>query len=322
MIFGFRIATSLCVVVSTVSIFAPNASLCQTRHQSAAEIIRFLNDPRVVVGSLPQRLEQRRAERAAANELVALGSAAVRDLDAALDRMEQQAGGSEWLLIAYARILGPAARQRLQVMNANRRLGFLHEDLDNALAVALGLTDYVSAARLYPFTPARPEEPRHALDRFILGWMQDNRSQMEYVLGPKSRQDLDSLLARQSWQALRSEVLGALPGPGVAMGFRFEGAGDWSQPEETLDQELWHRRSRQTTVLILNANPWDDLPPEATLSTQFVDRVGKDCGGHRDIRFVRAPAEAPGNTPFKYLIDEGDLKTLLRTVSGCALRSR
>lgn len=326
MMFALRFSAPLVtVVVSAVGVLAPNASLCQTRDQSATEIIRFLTGPvnpngPPIVEVQPGNPLTRRAEpdRAAANALVALGSAAADDLDAALNRIEQETNEghvvlrSKWLLFAYARIRGPAAHQRLQAMISNRRLQYFHGDLDRALAIAFGLTAYVSAARLYPYSPMPPEEPRHALDRLILAWMQNHRSQMEEVLGPKARLDLDSLLANQSWSALRIRVWGGPPEPDVAIGFRFEGSGDWSKPEETLDQGLHDRRFFKT---------WDQFPPDADLSTQFVDRAGNDCGGRREIRFVRVPGR-PGNSPFKYVVDEVDLEGLLRAVSGCALRSR
>src|SRR5579864_5347651 len=79
------------VVVSAVGIVAPNLSICQTRDQSAAEIIDFLTSPVKPPNYLNTQLMRREdPDRAAANELVALGEAAVDDLEAAMDRMEQE----------------------------------------------------------------------------------------------------------------------------------------------------------------------------------------------------------------------------------------
>lgn len=298
---------------------AVRAGVCESRNQSAAELIHFLTDP-FDPFEHPELLDSNgyrmaKNDRAAANSLVALGPAAIPNLNSAFDLIERQgeetplALNSRWLLFAYARIRGPEAYPRLRTMINNPKLRLLRYDLDSALAIALGLTSYVSATRVaYRCIDCR--EPRQSLDRLILTWMQGNRSWMEEELGPKARSSLGSLLANRSWVDLETELWHGGPVPDAAIGFRLEGPGDWSKPQETLDQRLQDRRR------FVNL---DELPTEPKLPTQFVDRAGNDCM-QREITFVQAPA-GPGGMLIKYVVDDEDLAGLLRTISECALRS-
>jgi hypothetical protein len=133
---------------------------------------------------------------------------------------------------------------------------------------------------------------------------------METELGPHARSSLGSLLAKQSWADLEDQMWHGAAGSGAAIGFRFEIPGDWSKPEETLDQGLQDRR-RYVNL--------DEFPAEPKLVTQFVDKVGNNCV-KREIRFVLAPA-VPKGTGFRYFVDDSDIEGLLRTISGCALHS-
>jgi len=187
------------------------------------------------------------------------------------------------------------------------RLRYLSGGIDQSLAVALDLTSYISASRVgNSFLCCRPEEPRHALDQLTLAWLQGNRQRMEEALGPRGRLALSSLMARRSWLELRSEIWHGVPSSGLALGFRFVGSSDWSKPEETLDQGLQDRRRSVD-------EPW---PEAANLITEFVGIAGRGCGS-REISFVRSLG-TPAWLPTKYLVDEPDLVTLLRTVSDCA----
>ena len=245
---------------------------------------------------------------------MALGPASIPDLDSALDLTERQGEetpwNSRWLLFAYAKIRGPKAYERLRTMAGNPRLRFLSADLDNSLALALGLTSYASASRVAQHLFGFEVEPRYQLDAMILAWMHGNRTEMDEELGPNARSSLKSLLTKRSWADLEHQIWhGAAPSD-AAIGYRFEIPGDWSQPEETLDQGLQDRRRH----VIL-----DEFPAEPKLATQFVDKTGNNCM-KREIRFVQAPAE-PRGVVMKYVVDDSDMEGLLRTISECALRS-
>jgi len=308
------LATAAMLAFGVISVRAQEGKI---RDRSAAELVHFLTDP-IDPLQWPDPLDRSparaEANRAAANSLVALGSKAMGDLDMAFDEIERRgeesplARNAKWLLLAYATIRGPESYQRLRAMIDNPRLRFLDRDLDNSLAVALGLTSYVSAARLdYPFVCC--EEPRQSLDRLILAWMQGDRLSMEGELGSSARLALGLLLANRSWPDMRAEVWQGVPGPESAVGFRFENPGDWSRPEDTLDKAL---RDRRRTVHL------DKIPKQPRLVTEFVDRAGNDCT-RLEIRFVEVPTDR-GSILVKYVVDERDLEGLLRTISRCALR--
>ncbi len=113
-------------------------------------------------------------ERRTASELVQFGRTAVPDLDRAFDSVESRGWESslyenaQWLYFAYARILGPAAAPRLQRMMHKPKLAHALRSLDDALALSLGLTSYVSgAAGPSPYLACRREQPRDALDKLI-----------------------------------------------------------------------------------------------------------------------------------------------------------
>ncbi len=291
------------------------------RDLSAAKLIQALTEP-INPYEHPEFLETTHTrisdrDRALANSLVALGSTAIPDLDSALDQIARQGEetprpwDSRWLLYAYAKIRGPKAYQRLRTMADDPKLRFLSGPLDDSLALALLLTSYVSVSRVAQHFFGLQVEPRYSLDSVILAWMQGNRTGMEEELGANARSSLKSLLAKRSWVDLEHHMWHGAPRSDAVIGYRFEFAGDWSQPEETLDQGLQNRRRFYPNV--------DELPTEPKLLTQFVDKVGNKCV-KREIRFVLLPA-IPEGTGFRYFVDDNDMEALLRTISECALHT-
>jgi len=129
---------------------------------------------------------------------------------------------------------------------------------------------------------------------------------MEEALGPRARLALGSLIARRSWFELRAEMWHGAATSDFALGFRFDEAGDWSKPEDTLDQGLQDRRRSVDAP----------LPSDPALMTQFVGISGRDCGS-RKIGFVRLPG-TPAWLPTKYLVDDPDVGALLRAITDCA----
>jgi hypothetical protein len=92
-------------------------------------------------------------DRAVARSLAKLGLSAIPALQQALDSIESLGDASKfsfnsgWLILAYARIEGPAALPQLQKMIGNPKLDFLQVSLERAVALSLGLTSYVSEFR-------------------------------------------------------------------------------------------------------------------------------------------------------------------------------
>src|SRR5262249_28332706 len=127
------------------------------------------------------------ADRAAAQSLAKFGTRAATEIEQALDSIERRGRSSEfavsagWLLIAYARIKGPAAFSRLREMRSNPGLRFLALSLDESAALSLGVTSYVSSFREpLPVTHCdRESDPRDGLDQFILAWERNDPSRLE-----------------------------------------------------------------------------------------------------------------------------------------------
>lgn len=247
-----------------------------------------------------------REDRVAAALLVSLGPSAVPRIQQAIVSIDTEgrqspfATNSRWLLYSYAKIAGEAALPTLLKMLANRSLGNLGLDMDTSIAIALGLTSYVSAAHAPPALRmtdgrtfyCRTQEPRDALDQIIFAWESNDRSLLESALGPQARSVLDSLTQETLFPAARD----------AAVGYRFDVAGRWREPEEALE-------SRSTALKSLEPAETVDI------STLFTSRSGRRCGT-RTVRFVRADHNGPSQA--RYSADTTDLEDLLRLVAACA----
>ncbi len=110
---------------------------------------------------------------------------------------------ANWLLLAYAHAKGPSAYNRLRQLY---RLPEYAEDLDRAIALARGLTAYMSTHNRPPVRPrgfrcdqGGDQSPRDALNIFIRHTLANT---------PKS----------------------------IGIGYRFHNQGRWSEPIETLEE--------------------------------------------------------------------------------------
>lgn len=249
------------------------------------------------------------ADRAAGRALVMLGASAIPQIEAALDSIEQRGQASEfsfhaqWLLYTYAGINGRQAYPRLRRMAARPGLGLDEVGLDNAIAVSLGLTSYVSPSQpLVRRILCRAEEPRDALSALILGWEKNDLVQVRTSLGPSARASLESLLRGRTWRSVRSELWPDELGQGDAVGYRFETSCRRADPEYKL-------------------TPPDcfDPPPSATvdLPTVFKDATGADCV-RQTVRFVDTTG---GTTAPEYRVDSPDVRGLLRAITSCAVQT-
>lgn len=274
----------------------------QTNDQSASDLIKYLTyqtkRPEVVAVSCGIFAAMDAENRAAAQSLVKLGAAALPDINAAFDSIEQSGSASKsgynaaWLLFAYAKIEGPGAFPRLRKMRGDPNFAFLNSAVDLAIALSLNATSYVSGWR----RPAQEgvctgPDPRKVLDGLILAWVNNDRASLEKILGSRASTALDALLKNTTWDALRAQFLHAKPSDKIAVGYRFDAAGRWSAAVETLDDP--------------DVSAWriEDLD----INTLFSDGSGKDCGRLR-ISF-RSP---------DFSIDNSDLGDLLRVISRCA----
>jgi hypothetical protein len=308
------------VAVSMILLGAPSwlprrAAAGQAEERDPSRLIGHLTRKQIREGATNnpcgEILSLSREDRSAANSLVGLGAKAVPDIEVALDSVEARgsespyADGAAWLALTYARIKGPAAYPRLMAMLANTRLDFLQNALDNATAVAFGITSYISR----PLGPTsildcRPAEPRDGLDQMILAWRNDDQVRFEASLGPAASAALKSLLAGRTWADFRAYLWHPRSSARPALGYRFRTQGAWSEPEETLDERLQQERQYPT----LEANP--------KLDTLFKGGSGRDCGVYR-IEFRGVPIVNMPAPPLKYLVDNPNLGDLLRLIASC-----
>lgn len=276
------------------------------------------------------------ADHRAAVALAKLGDSALPDIEHELDAIEAHAYnhefGSDWLEVAYAKIIGPSVYTRLRKMETQSESESARLYLDRAIALSLGLTSFVSASRSvtsrFPYqcknntntdslilgncptgTHAeqlmnihcdRYDEPRDALDQLIGALETNDEIFFELQLGPGARTALDAILKRRSWDELRAELFGQHSSRGdLAVGYRFEEAGHWSQPDRTLDEDR-------------TASPDLENP---VLETNFTSASGAACGNHR-VSFVRASTSEGRTAP--YLVNNSDLAGLLAVLGSCA----
>jgi len=291
-------------------------------------------------------------ERAIAVALVKPGASSPWLIERALDAMEldpdsEFATSAGWLAVVYAKTRGPSAFPRLRRMMDDKRFDGLLFALDSAAALSLRLTSYVNGSRdaqmrddhgcygkgaiytLHTPCPAGwPEaridtpscgmirDPRENMDKLISNWAWNDRTRFEQALGPRAK----------AIRGLSLGVPGVLP-KDIAIGYRFEDAGPWSKPCETLDEKSDRKDAVQN-------------PASADIETVFVNRNGIDCGS-QVVRFVRVSIPDPGMyftsaydpethktkvtrgpTPEwalrkEYVVDNADVADLLQTFRAC-----
>ncbi len=176
-------------------------ALGQGQWQSEADLTKFLASPRPEYSAAAFFLEcvttdaQQEADtkhREAAESLVRLGSAAVPDIEKAMDSLEPY--GAWWLLHAYARIQGPAALPRLRAVAKSPKLASLQYVLADSIALSLGLTGYVSGPEDFGGAfLCRAPRPGDALGDFLLAWEMDGPSRLLGSLGPRGNTVLDAV---------------------------------------------------------------------------------------------------------------------------------
>jgi hypothetical protein len=230
-------------------------------------------------------------------------------LEAALGSIEHDgeqspfAFGAKWLLLAYGKIKGEDAFQRLQRLMANARASFIRPALDQSAALALGLTSFVSNSSVPPALRmidgrvfyCRAQEPRDALNQLIVAWNTNNRQSVESSLGPIAGAAMASLIARRSWDDFRTEIWR----DGHPVGYKFEWPGRWSDAEETLEED--GSNTRRTG--------------DPSIPTDFRNSAGGTCG-KQVVRFLDRGSVRDGSLVF--LINNPDIESLLRTISTCA----
>src|SRR5579864_1113373 len=239
--------SEMMLALAILGSFSMSSAFGQTEPQSPAELIKYLTyqSDRPFALDCGTDLAEARHQRALTRSLVKMRTSAVPAIEEAIDSFEARGEKSAvglhvgWLLFAYAEIEGPAAYPRLHRLIRNRPLGSFTIVVDNSMALAFGLTSYVSSSRTtLPaaiFRCDRFEEPRDALDTMILAWEKDDAESLKATLGPTASSALTELLKGRTWADLRSTLWHDGSQKGTAVGYRFDLPGRWSEPEETLE---------------------------------------------------------------------------------------
>jgi hypothetical protein len=339
------------ILLGIALLITPGGATGQTVPRSPSELIRYLTyqsdrpdkhggkKGENLAFDCGQLLGQGQDDRALTMSLVKMGESAVPAIEEALDSYEARGGKSNvplqagWVLLAYARIKGPEAFPRLHRLIGNPNLAYHAGSIDFSIALALGLTSYVSSfARLpesddvhvctvagstaeelkvtpcvppsrekYPFRfhCDRGDEPRDALDALIQAWETDDRLSLEASLGPSAGSALEQLLRGRTWAAMRSELWAGRSDRNVEVGYRFDAAGRWSEPDETLEERGPRRLERNCD------NPG--------ITTLFTNSSGGACGKLL-LKFSMSWREG---VP-QYLADNENLGDVLKLIASCA----
>lgn len=321
------------------ALFLLYCTICVAQDRTAAEIIAFLTLPDEIAVDNP--CGHLLTDRRIALELAVLGEAALPEIEKELDAVENGQGapsGLHWLELAYARIKGPSAYRKLRNLELASKLGsdsWNGDDsrrmgLDQAIALSLGLTSFVSApaasvenyrqcrfdsnANAVTLSPgpcpagthAEPirklcsgDEPRDALETVIKALERNDDFSFRARLGSDATTALESMMKRKTWAELRTELLPqSEPRTDFAVGYLFDDAGLWSEPPDTLSNK-----------------PYDDRPQTAGFVTRFKTQSGADCGTYK-VQFLLTPID--GVFGEQYVVNNSDLAGLLQTIASCA----
>jgi hypothetical protein len=295
-------------------VFLVAIGTAEAQGDSAGEIIRFLTYQTGRPGKLAAEMGLFGCgggadDRAAEASLVRLGDTAVPDLESALGSLEQSGQSSAFALnggrlpLAYAKIKGGSARERLLELDRRPQLAFLRPSLHDALSISLSLTSYVSSS-----TPpeknflCRDGQPRDALDQVILAWLRNDRPWLEASLSARSKTALDALEKRGGWSKMRTQLRQTRPNNGVALGYRFSADPSWSLPDDIFEEDESKDRVAQH-------------PENPVIETVFVSATGGECGRRR-MKFASTRDDL-GSQKITYLVDETDIEGLLRLLSSC-----
>jgi len=288
----------------------------QSGDKSPSEIIELLSrvDPYFASGMFTCGVTTTEEQhRALAAELTQKGPAAIIQLENVFDSLQDRgikspyyrSGG--WFFFAYASMLGPAADKRLRAMIADPKLVPLQVSLDEALAISIGLTSYLSSNRKYTRGDVcRRAEPRDPLDELIAALQQGDLSRLAPVLGPSATAAFGRMQGDKSGTDFRRQIWHVPPEGESAVGYLFEVRGRWSEPEVVLEGPSRISRDYGDAPL---------LADEVSLVTKFKTGRGEDCGTYSvDFHAVHLGVEV------HYQVNNSSLDGLIRLINYCFVR--
>ena len=276
-------------------LFLPATISAQDSQRPAAALVRELTDmtptpteglATVEYASCEALDDLAASQREVAAKLIALGSAAVPDIEAALSSVRNgtapasSLSGVDWLLIAYASIRGMAAIDPLQSLVGHPNFTHFAGSIDVAISIAMGITSYVDSTVPRALVVCGSQDPRDALNHMIAAWQRGDRASFESGRGVHNKFSEMTLDGLGTWQELRSRFWHHAGGI-AAMGYRFLSAGPWSEPQTRVTEER-------------SSGPPAKSPDGPTLVTEFVKADGGRCG-QLGLTSMVSPALAAGS---------------------------
>ena len=239
-------------------------------------------------------------DRSAAIALAESAGEALPAIDRILHAVESIDGksplyfGSEWLILAYAKIRGPLAIPRLQKMLWHPTLAPLRKSIEAAIALVLPSTSFVASMTVpgRVFRCQGVSGPRESLDQLIIAWQSNDIQALTAAIEPGTIGDTRRLLPGKTWSAARMR---GKTSNGIA--FRFETSAPWARPPETLERgvTLQDQRAEEATI---------------SVETSFRTLSGGECG-RLPLSFSRKPDG-------EYLISGNTLPDLVRVLLQCS----
>jgi hypothetical protein len=251
------------------------------------------------VATGPAKRDQEAIER-----LVSLGERSVSALEEEFGAISKKGDNAQYskntalLLYAYARIRGARAFPLLRDMDLSQRFSFAAVPLDGAIAVALGLTSYLSIAHpsLRVLVECQGQQPRDALDQMVVAWERGDLLWFETGLGETAARAV--AVNDEDWQAFRRTFW--RDAPNAAIGYKFQVPGNLSEP------------SMRTPIQARVPNGEEKFD----VDTAFYDRNGRNCG-HMMIEFIQSATPKPPGY-LRYAVDNSNIADVLQLISACA----
>jgi len=304
----FHVAVLYALGGLTSSLLGQKPSSLDLDRLSPSQLVKFVTyqnrseefDPTFeCIASGPDKRDREAIER-----LVSLGERSVPALEAEFGAISKKRANARYspntalLLDAYARIRSARAFPRLRVMELGRDFSFATVSLDGAIAVALGLTSYVSIAQppLRVLVACEGPQPRYALNQMIAAWQRADRLWFETSLGETATRAV-AVKDDEEWQAFRRSLWRDTPN--AAIGYKFQVPGNLSEP--SIPANLARIPNEEKNL---------------DLDTAFYDRNGRNCG-HKMIKFIQGATPKPPGY-LGYVVDNPNIADVLQLISACA----
>lgn len=294
----------------TASLFGQKPSSSDLNRLSPSQLVKFVtyqNRSDAYDGTLTCIADSpaKKKDQEAIERLVSFGERSAPALEQEFDAISKKGGDGQHtpnlqqLFYVYARIRGARAFPLLRDMELRPNLGSETVSIDGAIAVALGLTSYLSIAHpsLRVLVDCQGQQPRDALDQMIVSWERGDPLWFETSLGENAARAV-AVKDDEEWRAFRRAFW--RDSPNAAIGYKFQVPGSLSD----------------SSMLI----PFQARVPnderKLDLDTAFYDRNGRNCG-HMMIKLIQeATPKPPGY--LRYVVDNPNVAEVLQLISACA----